>query len=123
MDGTRQLDGDDYEVRSSHLVESYGFRIIARQFRCKMGEIDLIASNDHHLLFIEVRARRHLSHGGAAASVDRKKQCRLIRCADYFIKKNPQWKSLPCRFDVIAWQPHPASGLMQARWIASAFIA
>lgn len=104
------LDGEDYEARSAALLESYGFRIIARRYRCRVGEIDLIASDDHRLLFVEVRARRSRSHGGAAASVTRAKQCKLARCAALFLSRHPQWRHLPCRFDVIAWEGPSAGG-------------
>ena len=103
------LDGDNFEARSAALLESHGLRIIARQYRCRGGEIDLIAVDRERLLFVEVRARSRRSHGGAAASVDRRKQCKLARCAAFFLSQHPQWKHLPCRFDVIAWEPADAA--------------
>jgi putative endonuclease len=118
------LNGDDFETRSAALLETYGLRILSRQYRCKVGEIDLIAFDEHRLLFVEVRARSHRSYGGAAASVNRAKQCRISRCAAYFLNQHPQWRHLPCRFDVIAWEPRDrdaAKGL-EARWIQAAFI-
>lgn len=117
------LDGEDYESRSAALLEHYGFRIIARRYRCRVGEIDLVAHDEQQLIFVEVRARRHSSHGGAAASVDKRKQCKLIRCAALFLSRHPQWKTLPCRFDVITWEPRESGGLCEARWIPSAFLA
>lgn len=109
------LDGNDYEARSAALLESYGLRVIARQYRCRVGEIDLIATDEHRLLFVEVRARRQRSHGGAAASVDRRKQCKLARCAAFFLSQHPQWNHVPCRFDVIAWEPAPAAAPRRER--------
>lgn len=103
------LDGDDFEARSAALLERHGLRIIARQYRCRVGEIDLVATDEHCLLFVEVRARRKRSHGGAAASVDRRKQCKLARCAAFFLSQHPQWGHLPCRFDVVAWESADAS--------------
>jgi putative endonuclease len=117
------LDGDDFEARSEQLLRDYGLHIVARQFRCKTGEIDLIAMDEHQLLFVEVRARRHRSHGGAAASVNRAKQCKISACAAHFLRCHPQWRHLPCRFDVIAWEPREGMPGMQARWIQSAFLA
>lgn len=116
------LDGEDYEARSAALLMHYGLRIIARRYRCRMGEIDLVATDEHRLLFVEVRARSHVSHGGAAASVDRKKQCKMARCATLFLSRHPEWGHLPCRFDVIAWEPGGARGTLAARWIQAAFI-
>ncbi|WP_202962361.1 YraN family protein [Congregibacter litoralis] len=116
------VSGDDFEARSAALLKSYGLRILDTQYRCKAGEIDIIACDEHHLLFVEVRARRHRSHGGAAASVNRAKQCRIARCAAYFLNRHPQWCHLPCRFDVIAWEPGCAGQSFEARWIQAAFI-
>jgi putative endonuclease len=116
------VDGDDYENRSAQLLHDYGLTILARRYRCKLGEIDLIACDEHRLLFVEVRARSRLSHGGAAASVDRRKQCKLARCAAFFLSRHPQWRQLPCRFDVIAWEPAGHGGALEARWIQSAFL-
>ncbi|MFT7286377.1 MAG: putative endonuclease [Halieaceae bacterium] len=121
------LDGNDYEARSARLLRDYGMTILARQYRCRLGEVDLIACDEHRLLFVEVRARRHRSHGGAAASVDRRKQCKLARCAAVFLSRNPEWQHLPCRFDVIAWEPvnlFPGDDdILEARWIQAAFLA
>lgn len=118
------LDGEDYEERSARLLESYGLTIVARRFRCRVGEIDIIARDDHRLLFVEVRARSNLSHGGAAGSVNHRKQCKLTRCAAFFLNQNPQWRHLPCRFDVVAWEPRDRGrGPVHARWIPAAFLS
>lgn len=137
------LDGDDFEERSATLLENYGLQIVARQYRCKAGEIDLIACDEHRLVFVEVRARRHRTHGGAAASVNRAKQCRIARCASHFLNRYPRWRHLPCRFDVVTWEPTLSPGqakgpspgtsseqrsvtptvVLEARWIQAAFIA
>jgi putative endonuclease len=115
------LDGEDFEARSARLLESYGLRILARRYRFRGGEIDLVATDDHRLLFVEVRARRRSDYGGAAASVDHRKRCKLTRCAAHFLQRHPQWRHLPCRFDVIAWQGRDG-GSVEARWLQAAFI-
>ncbi|GAB5414741.1 MAG: YraN family protein [Congregibacter sp.] len=116
------LDGYAYETRSEQLLEDYGFRIVARRYRCKAGEVDLIAHDGQCLVFVEVRARCSRSHGGAAASVDRRKQLKINRCAAFFLRQNPAWSNYPARFDVIAWEPSALSGKIEARWIQSAFL-
>lgn len=116
------LDGDAFEARSAQLLRDYGLTIIRRQYRCRLGEIDLIAHDEHRLLFVEVRARSSKSHGGAAASVNRAKQCKLTKCAAFFLSRNPRWGHLPCRFDVIAWEPGPGKATLEARWIQAAFL-
>lgn len=116
------LDGDDFEARSARMLRHYGLTIVAQQYRCKLGEIDLIACDEHRLLFVEVRARKHRTHGGAAASVNRAKQCKLARCAAFFLSRHPQWRHLPCRFDVITWEPGNHTPVLEARWIQAAFL-
>lgn len=122
-DSKRALCGEYYETRSADLLASYGYRILARRFRSRFGEIDLIAEDGMQLLFVEVRARRSRSHGGALASVDRRKQCKLLQCSAFFLNQHPQWKALPCRFDVIAWEPRDERDLLEAHWIPAAFQA
>ena len=117
------LDGEDFERRSVSLLRDYGLRIVARNYRCRGGEVDLVATDEHRLVFVEVRARRHRSHGGAAASVDRRKQCKIARCAAHFLSRYPQWRHLPCRFDVIAWEPGSTHDAFEARWIHAAFLS
>ena len=114
------LDGETFEERAAELLQARGLQIIERRYRCRLGEIDLIATDDHRLIFVEVRARRHARYGGAAASVDRRKQCKLARCAAHFLRCQPQWRNLPCRFDVVAWQA-AADGSIKARWLKAAF--
>lgn len=115
------LDGEAFEERSAALLADYGFRTVARRYRTRLGEIDIIACNGQQLLFVEVRARCSRHHGGAAASVDRKKQGKLRRCAAQFLSQHPQWRHLPCRFDVVAWE-RSTVGSMEAHWIPGAFL-
>lgn len=115
------LNGEEFETLTAAFLEAKGLQIVERQFRCRRGEIDLIAMDGSSLVFVEVRARRSMSHGGAGASVDRKKQCKISRCAAYFLQLHPEWRSLPCRFDVVAWEPHRDTGAMTPRWIRGAF--
>lgn len=97
--------GAEFEQRTARFLQQQGFSIVARNFRCKLGEIDLIARDEHRLLFVEVRARKSRSHGSAASTVASQKQCKIKKCAAFFLQKNPQWAKLPCRFDVITWEP------------------
>ena len=83
----------------THLTE-HGLRLVQCNFRCKVGEIDLVMQDGATLVFVEVRKRADARHGGAAASVTYAKQRRLIRAAQFYLQrfKMPP----PCRFDVIA---------------------
>jgi putative endonuclease len=78
----------------------HGLTLVERNFSCRGGEIDLIMQDGKVLVFVEVRQRADLRHGGAAASVTPAKQRRLIIAAQFYLLRR---KVLPlCRFDVIA---------------------
>jgi putative endonuclease len=104
---SRKSIGEEAEARAlAHLLH-HGLALVERNYRVargpgtRGGEIDLILrERDGTLVFAEVRARRSLSHGGAAASVGAIKQQRLIFAAQhYLLRRRPP---PPCRFDVIA---------------------
>ncbi|WP_322996160.1 YraN family protein [Castellaniella sp.] len=114
-----QRQGHAAESRAcNHLIQQ-GARILARNLHCKAGEIDVLAYLDGTLIFIEVRQRKHGRYGGAAASVNRTKQARLIRAARYFLpticRHYFAGHEPPCRFDVISVQ------MDKIDWIADAF--
>lgn len=101
----RQQVGLRGEDRAARYLENLGLIVLERNIHCRMGEIDLIATDLTSLIFIEVRLRCSAHYGGAAASVNRHKQQRLIRTAQFFL---PQLlaryfggKMPRCRFDVI----------------------
>lgn len=87
----------------AHLLAA-GLTLVARNYRTPGrggGEIDLIVrAPDGTLVFVEVRARRHASHGGAAASVGAAKQRRIVLAARHYLMHLPS--PPPCRFDVVA---------------------
>lgn len=115
--------GERYEDRAVELICEQGLRVLARNFSAKTGEIDIIARDGRYLVFLEVRARSNPHFLSAAASVDRRKQRRILRTAQVFLQRNRQWANLPCRFDVIAFDPRQAKPGAEARWIRSAFTA
>lgn len=101
----RQRQGHAAETRASRYLAAQGLQILARNLRCKAGEIDLAARDAHILVFVEVRERHHPRFGGAAASVNRDKQEKLLRAARYFLPRISQacfdGRIPACRFDVI----------------------
>lgn len=111
--------GHQGEEQASQHLQAHGLVIISRNLRAKTGEIDLVAMDGGILVFIEVRQRRSPHYGGAAASVNRDKQRRLINTAHYFLPRLTQrycsGVTPACRFDVISLQP---DGLT---WIKNAF--
>lgn len=102
-----------------HLVQA-GLRVIARNWSCRMGEIDLIMQDGSTLAFVEVRRRRHGRHGTAAESVGPRKQARLVRAAQLYLQRTAT--AAPCRFDVVAVD-EAADGSLTLEWIRAAFDA
>jgi len=113
--------GAQAEAQAAALLQRAGAEILCRNFRSKRGEIDLIALHEGWLLFVEVRLRSHRRYEGAAASVDWRKQRRLILAAQYFLLAQPQWRQYPCRFDVVAFEPRQSHPGNEANWIKAAF--
>ncbi|RZV49036.1 MAG: YraN family protein [Pseudomonadales bacterium] len=101
-----------------------GLRLITKNFRCRLGEVDLImrdtsAIQSNILVFVEVRYRARLDYGGASASVTPTKQRKLINTAEMFRKQQSGYATWPCRFDVVAISG--TLGNMQCCWLAGAF--
>jgi putative endonuclease len=96
------------------LLRAAGLRLIERNWRCRLGEIDLIAEEGATLVFAEVRMRTSGGFGGAAESVTAAKRARLIAAARLYLTRRPE---APCRFDVFLVEGDPAS----VRWIRDAF--
>lgn len=87
-------------LASEHL-ERQGYRILERNFRCRMGEIDLIARRGNELVFTEVKLRKDASHGEAREFVTAAKQRKLYLTAEYYLSARPWAQDLQARFDVI----------------------
>ena len=113
--------GKHFEALATNWLKARGARVIKQNYACRAGEIDLIALEGNCLVFVEVRYRGNPRFSSAAASVDRRKQLKLIRAAQYFVQRNPRWAKKPCRFDVIAFEPRQSGDDIAVRWIRAAF--
>lgn len=111
--------GQEAEQKASEYLQRYGLKPLASNYRCRYGEIDLIMHSHDSLVFVEVRFRRHSRYGGAAASVDRRKQQRLLATAQHYLQRCKA-NDLPCRFDVVAVLPG-LDGNLSFDWIKNAF--
>ena len=97
---SRQQQGNDGEDAALEHLRHHGLVLLERNFRCKVGEIDLIMRDGAALVFVEVRKRAGAGFGGALASITPAKQRRLMRAAQFYLLRV---KPLPpCRFDVVA---------------------
>ena len=95
----KKLRGDWGEAYTAAYLRRQGYAIVASQFRCRMGEIDLIARKDGVLCFVEVKTRSQGAIADPAEFVDQYKQERIIQTAKLFLAQNPTEKQP--RFDVI----------------------
>jgi putative endonuclease len=109
------LQGQRAEELCADLLRRAGLRILARNWRCRLGEIDLVAEEGGTLVFAEVRLRRDARYGGAAESVTAAKRARLVAAARLYLAARG---GAACRFDVLL-----LDGLAPSRvqWIRNAF--
>ena len=111
---TKQLMGTSQEQRACEYLESQGMDLLTQNFSCRMGEIDLIMQDKTSLVFVEVRYRANKAFGGAAASVTKSKQRKIIKAALFYQQANAPKSNM--RFDVIAIESDN-----EIQWIPSAF--
>lgn len=118
---SRQTRGQAAEGWAQTHLEEHGLQLLVRNWRCRLGELDLVMLDGDTLVFAEVRYRRHAAWGGAESSVDPRKQRRIAAAAQVFLQTHPQWSRRPCRFDVIAISPGDQHLPVQLNWIRGAF--
>ena len=97
--GEAKLLGRWGEAKAAELLRKRGYTILAAGYQCRFGEIDLIATTDKYLCFIEVKLRKDDSFAPGRAAVDRRKQQRLRTTAEYYLVSHPA-RNLQPRFDV-----------------------
>ncbi|NPV71215.1 MAG: YraN family protein [Firmicutes bacterium] len=92
--------GEDVAVEE---LERRGYKILHRNWRCRLGELDIIALDGATLVFVEVKARRSSDYGFPAEFVDHRKRIRLERLARAFLTGAAgDLRDRPCRFDVVS---------------------
>jgi len=110
--------GAQAEQWAARHLQQQGLMPITHNYRCRFGEIDLIMQDGPSLVFIEVRLRRNADFGGAAASIDNRKQQRIIRTAQKYLSGLDHIP--PCRFDVVLMDDAQGHNL---QWLRNAFDA
>ncbi len=93
--------GAQYESLAGAYLEKKGYRILEYNYRCRLGEIDLIARDGGCLVFCEVKDRRGTEKGHPAEAVGVRKQRTISKCAMYYLMKRGH-VDVPCRFDVVS---------------------
>ena len=107
--------GVDAEAMAAAFLEKRGMKILARNYRCRLGEIDLVARDGPTTVFVEVRRRRSSAFGGAAASITASKRRKLVRAARHYMSRLGDVP--PCRFDALLIEGEPP----RIEWLRNAF--
>ncbi len=107
------------EDLAARFLEKRGLKVLARNFRRRGGEIDLVCRDGKALVFVEVRLRRNAAYGGAGASITAGKQARIILAARHYLAANAT-SECDCRFDCLLLDGRTENNI---EWIRDAFAA
>ena len=113
----RQQLGAHAEERAAQLLLGAGYAIVARNYRCRLGELDIVARRGAQLVIAEVRLRSSRGFGGPAASIGAAKRARIVRATRYLLMRQPQLARLEVRFDTLLL----AASDGPIEWIEAAF--
>ena len=109
--------GAHAEKLAEQYLKKQGLHTVACNYRCRLGEIDLIMDDKHYLVFVEVRKRTSSLFGKAADSVTRSKQHKIIKTALFYLSKHQLYAAKAVRFDLLCLDGTPS----QMTWIKNAF--
>ena len=111
----RGSSGSAAESMALTYMEKQGLKLLERNFRCRVGEIDLIMADGATLVFVEVRLRSNSAFVSAGESISHRKQARIVAAANQYLAGK---REVPCRFDCILLDKlDPAS----IEWLQNAF--
>lgn len=111
--------GQSAEAAAEQFLLQHGLRTRCKNYRCRVGEIDLVMQHDDVLVFVEVRLRTNSRFSSAAESVDGRKQLKIARAAQFYLQQHQLTDRVPCRFDVVALQQTQSE--ITPDWIRNAF--
>jgi putative endonuclease len=106
--------GREGENRAAAALEAKGMEIVARNFRSRSGEIDIIARENDTVVFVEVKTWAYYGIEDLRLGIDQKKQRRIIETAKYFLREHRKYKGMGIRFDVVFISPHDIVHLASA---------
>ena len=113
--------GERGEMIAWGYLVKQGYKILEKNYRCKIGEIDVIAERERRITFIEIKTRRHHGFGRPEESVHAFKQRKLIQLAQWYLKEKRKTEAA-ISFDVLAIT-FPEEGVPEIRLIPNAFSA
>lgn len=99
----KRAEGTAYEKRAAQYLTQRGYQILVYNYRCKQGEIDLIARDGEYLVFVEVKYRKDARSGYGSEAVGWQKQKRIINSARWYLAQRGIGDDQPCRFDVVSF--------------------
>jgi len=114
----RQI-GQHAEERAARHLCTAGLIVLHRNYRCRLGELDLVAREGATLVVAEVRLRASAQYGGAAASITRAKRRRIVLATRHLLARYPSLQRLPVRFDALL----VPAGDGAIEWLRGAFDA
>ena len=97
----KRIVGTAYEKLAGAYLQQQGYEILEYNFRCRTGELDIIAKDGRYLVFVEVKYRSSRQKGNPLEAVHRKKQQIISKTASYYCLKHGYRENTPCRFDVV----------------------
>lgn len=118
---SRREAGNFREDQALAYLQSAGLTLFMRNYSCRTGEIDLVMREGNVLVLVEVRYRRNSDFGGAAASVNMRKQQRLFSAARHLLHTHAALRNFPARFDIVAIESDGTDP--RINWIKDAFRA
>jgi len=111
--------GKAAEAQACRYLLDQGLKLIAQNYRCRHGEIDLIMRDGRSVVFVEVRYRSNSNYAGGAETIDYRKQSKLAATALHYLQSHPDAAACPARFDVVAVDAK--LGENRLNWIPNAF--
>ena len=121
LPGQRRRFGLASETLAMKFLRRQGMQLIARNYQCRSGEIDLIVGKGETIVFVEVRFRKNRQFGSPIESVTPAKQEKIIRCARHFQLNNPQLAGCDFRFDIIGISQDKNCAGYAIEWLENAF--
>ncbi len=127
---TKKL-GKQAEELVCHYLQKQKLKLVARNYSCRYGEIDLIMHDQATLVFIEVRYRQNSYFGSSLETINVTKQNKVIKTAEYYLLTHHLSEKTACRFDVVGVKPSPKDlrpavsisklNRAQVEWVKNAF--
>jgi putative endonuclease len=114
--------GRRWEAAAAEHLEHHGLNIVARGYRCRLGELDLVCRDGPMLVVVEVRARATSPYGTAVSTIGPRKRARIIQATRHLLMRHAEWAAARVRFDVVTFDGIETAA-PAIRWIKNAFDA